>query len=182
MLQQDLADKLAHIGVLTVGDLFNASPLQVVAHTNLSLREFENLRADIAAKIALHPETALSLLRSRQSHEDNDMFGFYLSTGLTLLDQSLRGGIPFGSVTDICGPPGAGKTQFCLFLAITTLLDSCPLKSSIIYIDAELKVDSSRLLQLLMAQYHGRHTGEDLSAEVLDSYLQRIVVSYRHCN
>lgn len=171
-----LVNQLAQIGVVTVGELFHASPLQVVAYTDLSLGELEKLRADIATKVAQPTATALSLLRDRQSHAENSD-RYYISTGLLPLDQSLRGGIPLGSVADICGSPGAGKTQFCLFMAITTILDSPD--CSIIYIDAELKVDSNRLLQLLTAQYERRHPAAEPSAEVLDSYLQRIVVSSR---
>lgn len=176
VLPAALVNQLAQIGVATVGELFHASPLQVVAYTDLSLGELERLRADVATKVAPPSATALSLLRDRQSHAENTD-RYYISTGLLPLDQSLRGGIPLGSVADICGSPGAGKTQFCLFMAITTILDSTD--SSIIYVDAELKVDSNRLLQLLTAQYKWRHPAEEPSAEVLDSYLQRIVVSSR---
>jgi RAD51-like protein 1 len=37
---------------------------------------------------------------------------------LRALDSALGGGVPTGSITELVGPAGAGKTQFCLTLAV----------------------------------------------------------------
>ena len=39
------------------------------------------------------------------------------------LDAVLRGGVPCGSVTELVGPAGIGKSQLCLMLAASALLD-----------------------------------------------------------
>ena len=38
------------------------------------------------------------------------------------LDSLLDGGVPLGSVTEICGAPGVGKTQLCVQLAVNALI------------------------------------------------------------
>ena len=38
------------------------------------------------------------------------------------LDDLLGGGVPLGSVTEICGPPGVGKTQMCMQVAASAHL------------------------------------------------------------
>jgi hypothetical protein len=40
------------------------------------------------------------------------------------LDAALRGGVPCGSVTELVGPAGVGKSQLCLMLAASALLDA----------------------------------------------------------
>ena len=48
----------------------------------------------------------------------------FISTNIPGLDQLLNGGLPKGSITEICGPPGVGKTQLCLFLCVQAFLSS----------------------------------------------------------
>ncbi|PPD88416.1 hypothetical protein GOBAR_DD14655 [Gossypium barbadense] len=64
--------------------------------------------------------------------------------------QTLYVGIPFGVLTELVGPAGIGKTQFCLKLS---LLASLPtnyggLDGRVIYIDVESKFSSRRLLEI----------------------------------
>lgn len=41
-----------------------------------------------------------------------------ISTGCTAIDEIIRGGIPVNGITEIVGPSGVGKSQFCLQLAL----------------------------------------------------------------
>ena len=44
----------------------------------------------------------------------------------------LRGGVPCGSMTELVGPAGIGKSQLCLMLAASALLDpSLPANSHV---------------------------------------------------
>lgn len=43
--------------------------------------------------------------------EDRAGSGGHLPTMLRGLDDALCGGIPFGALTELVGPPGIGKTQ-----------------------------------------------------------------------
>ncbi|KNC86817.1 hypothetical protein SARC_01049 [Sphaeroforma arctica JP610] len=48
----------------------------------------------------------------------------YLPIGLGLLDEQLKGGLLSGTLTEVVGPSGAGKTQFCLQSVINAVLGS----------------------------------------------------------
>lgn len=92
-------------------------------------------------------QTVLSLLEQRVQ---NEYLAGHLPTQLKGLDAALFGGIPFGVVTELVGPAGIGKTQFCLKLA---LLASLPftyggLNGHVIYIDTESKFSSRRMIEI----------------------------------
>lgn len=162
--------QLNRIGIYSVGDLLNANPLQITSYTDISYSDFKALLLEVSSRVVSEPISALALLKKRlqRSH--------FLSTGLPLLDEALRGGLPVGVLCDLCGLPGAGKSQFCMFVTITTLLQH---PGSIIYIDAELKFDVSRFYQVLCAQYNNLHLDcpmDSSQSVALDSFLQRIVV------
>lgn len=164
ILSPQLLDQLQHLGILTINHLLNANPLQIISYTGLSYIEYKSLLGEIACKSVSSPISALTLLAQQQAESIKSPF---LSTGMPPLDQSLRGGLPMGCISDVCGFPGAGKTQFCMFVAVKTLLSTTN-NRSIIYIDTELKLDSSRLVQMLSSQTSQRDS--------LDTLLQRIVI------
>lgn len=45
----------------------------------------------------------------------------FLPSGLQELDAVLGGGIQVGTLTEIVGAPGTGKTQFCIGCSVFTL-------------------------------------------------------------
>jgi len=45
-----------------------------------------------------------------------------ITTFSASIDAILDGGVPLGSVTEICGAPGVGKTQLCIQLAVNALI------------------------------------------------------------
>uniref|UniRef100_A0AAQ6ADR2 DNA repair protein RAD51 homolog 3 n=1 Tax=Amphiprion ocellaris TaxID=80972 RepID=A0AAQ6ADR2_AMPOC len=55
------------------------------------------------------------------------------------LDKALRGGIPVGKTTELCGAPGVGKTQLCLQLAVDVQVPQCfgGVEGHVIYVDTE---------------------------------------------
>ena len=61
--------------------------------------------------------------------------GEKIPLGIPRLDEALGGGVRSGQVTEICGPPGAGKTQISMLLAAMAL-KSDP-NCSVLYIDTE---------------------------------------------
>jgi len=68
----------------------------------------------------------------------------YLPTGLESLDAALRGGIRVGTITEICGRAGAGKTQLAMQLCIMAA-KHC---QGSIYIDTEKKLSLPRLQEI----------------------------------
>lgn len=75
-------------------------------------------------------ETAAQVLLKRVSEEvapkcialDKISFENYLPTDLIVLDEQLKGGLPARSMTELVGPAGSGKTQFCHMLAVQATL------------------------------------------------------------
>ncbi|MFO7991741.1 MAG: DNA repair and recombination protein RadB [Thermoplasmata archaeon] len=66
-----------------------------------------------------------------------------LSTGCSALDSLLQGGIEYGTITEIFGGGGTGKTNLCLQLARNVTLNG----KKVIYIDTE-GVSMERLNQI----------------------------------
>ncbi|XP_062081970.1 DNA repair protein RAD51 homolog 2 isoform X3 [Humulus lupulus] len=130
----------------------------------LSLTEFELMQlldvgmADVSSalsrisEIACPPyQTALTLMEQRVQKEDH---GGHLPTGLKGLDEALCGGIPFGVLTELVGPAGIGKTQFCMKLSLLASLPTAygGLNGHVIYIDVESKFSSRSLQQIKLIQ------------------------------
>lgn len=66
-----------------------------------------------ASLLFLRPLTAEELLSE----------GPLLRTGMKGLDELLGGGIGLRTITGIYGPPSSGKTQFCIYMAIRSIVD-----------------------------------------------------------
>ncbi|MGC8565347.1 MAG: DNA repair and recombination protein RadB [Thermoplasmata archaeon] len=71
------------------------------------------------------------------------MINSRLETGIPSVDRMLKGGIDTGSITEIYGEPGTGKTNFVLYLSITQAKKG--LKT--VYVDTE-KVSPERIFKL----------------------------------
>jgi RAD51-like protein 1 len=65
----------------------------------------------------------------------------HIPTSLSLLDAHMRGGIRLGSITEVVGHAGAGKTQFAMQLAV----NAARFRKGSIYIDTEQKLNLPRL-------------------------------------
>ena len=97
------------------------------------------------------PQTCQQLF-TRQINESR-----HLATGLTALDQCLRGGLPAGTLTEFVGPAGAGKTQLCLQCAACSQAES----GAVIYIDTESRFSAQRLVELASARFPSRFCSEE---------------------
>ncbi|XP_068124737.1 DNA repair protein RAD51 homolog 3 isoform X2 [Hyperolius riggenbachi] len=76
--------------------------------------------------------TALDLLEEEQAQGS-------VITFCSALDEILGGGIALGKITEICGPPGVGKTQLCIQLAVDVQIPECfgGIGGETIFIDTE---------------------------------------------
>nr|XP_025039873.1 DNA repair protein RAD51 homolog 2 isoform X2 [Pelodiscus sinensis] len=74
----------------------------------------------------------------------------FLSTTLHGLDKALHGGVACGSLTEVTGPPGCGKTQFCLMMSVlaTLPISMGGLHGAVIYIDTESAFGAERLVEI----------------------------------
>ncbi|CAN6556853.1 unnamed protein product [Malus baccata var. baccata] len=112
----------------------------------------------------------LSLMEQQVQKEHN---GGHLSTRLKGLDDALCGGIPFGVLTELVGPAGIGKTQFCLKLALLASLPEAygGLDGRVIYIDVESKFSSRRMIEIGSKSFpeifHKKGMAQEMAGRIL---------------
>ena len=73
-----------------------------------------------------------------------------LRTGSTGLDRLLCGGLRTGTVYELYGPAGAGKTQLCMTVAVSAVLQFK--ESRVYYIDTKNDLSPERVLEILQVQ------------------------------
>lgn len=174
-----MCGKLTQGNITTVRELLTASPLVVMLLTGVGMKEVNDLLAMVSAKVSSQPQNGLMAMHARLQKKR------HLSCGVTKFDEKMKGGLLIGTISEICGAPGAGKTQFCMsctLQAVHSTVSTTPRSSSggVIYIDTELKFDPNRLIQMAIERYPEQYSSEfrtDAPHQV-DALLERIKVSY----
>lgn len=173
---------LSKIGILTCSDLLTASPITLMSCCDLSYEQSLALILYVSEKVVPKSITALQLFHQRQQQTK------FVSSGYAPLDQALKGGYFLGSITDVCGAPGVGKTQLCLTCVVQELKDIHLRSSSsssgaggdgsVVYIDAELKLDANRIVQIAVKKFPALFSVDmNLAApHNIDNILNRIQV------
>ncbi|KAL0390478.1 UNVERIFIED_CONTAM: DNA repair protein [Sesamum calycinum] len=159
--------------VSDVMDALSLSEFELMEVLDVGLEEVTRAVAHIS-EISCPPyQTALSLLEQRNQ---NEYLAGHLPTRLKGLDAALFGGIPFGVVTELVGPAGIGKTQFCLKLALLASLPTSygGLGGRVIYVDVESKFSSKRMIEMGLSSFpenisHGRLGSRGMQYNVLPS-------------
>jgi RecA/RadA recombinase len=98
-----------------------------------------------------------NILDSAQCHNMR-----YLPTGLPGFDQNMLGGIRIGTITEVVGRAGSGKTQLALQLVVT----AARYGQGAVYIDTERKVSLQRLQEMstTRAKAGQDHPSRDLAS------------------
>lgn len=130
-------------GLRTCADVLFLSENELVQRLDLYLSEVREVVAAAAAAVLPPPQTALQLLHASAGSPSA------LRTGHVKLDEHLRGGLPTGSVSELVGPAGVGKTQLCLTVAARAILDGAERGARVVYVDAEHSFSPVRLIRLL---------------------------------
>lgn len=145
--------------IKTVGDLLVASKrtLLLALDPLLTFEEIEIWLLRIFQQCSAKGHNALSMLQStdkkclsRHSPDASStamMIGDrirYLPTGVASLDRALQGGIRVGSVTELVGRAGAGKTQLAFQLCVL----AAKYNQGALYIDTERKIVLERLAEM----------------------------------
>ncbi|KAH0454909.1 hypothetical protein IEQ34_016833 [Dendrobium chrysotoxum] len=146
-LPQSIANRLAARNIRTAKDALSLPEFDLMTLLGVDIKDVKEAVARIS-EVACPPyQTALSLLEERLM---NDASGGRLPTFLTGLDDALGGGIPFGVLTELVGPSGIGKSQFCLKLSLLAALPASygGLDGRVIYIDTESKFSSRRMIEI----------------------------------
>ncbi|KAI8129896.1 DNA repair protein RAD51 like protein 3 [Lucilia cuprina] len=106
--------------------------------------------------------TAFEIWRHEQSSPK-------LITLIKELDDHLAGGLPLGLVTELCGAPGAGKTQFCLQLCLNVQfpVQMGGLGGKAFFIDTNQDFSPYRLKELAEhMEHHFQHTFKKLYSNI----------------
>jgi len=142
------AQKLRAAGFYSVRDLAFASAHELAVVLGSEERAIAIIRA--AQKLVNRGEefiTARELFEKRKNLE-------YISTGVRSLDDLLEGGVEVGSITELIGEFGAGKTQICHQLAVMVQLpkERGGLNARALYIDTEGTFRPERIIQIARAK------------------------------
>ena len=106
--------------------------------------ECVTLRNRICTHCAPRPVSALALL------QNNNVLS-PLSTGMPFLDNCLKGGLRRGTISELVGAAGVGKTQFVLQLCV----EAAKKGFGTVYIDTEKKLSLERLREIATVRAGG---------------------------
>ncbi|CAN6471010.1 unnamed protein product [Victoria cruziana] len=143
-LPTSMANIFAARNILTAKDALVLNEFELMELLDVDLDAVKSSIAQISASVCPPYQSLM------QERADKEHLGGHLPTTLKGLDKALFGGIPFGALTELVGPAGIGKTQFCLKLSLLAALPtSCGgLNGHVIYIDTESKFSSRRLIEI----------------------------------
>eukprot|EP00937_MAST-01D_sp_MAST-1D-sp2_P002853 g2853.t1 len=148
-----MLQKLQKLGSRTAKDLLAFSELVLVQCLDVSHDTAARILRTVSLAVAPPLCTALTAYHERQQQLN------FLPTQIPALDRALKGGVPVGSITELVGPAGVGKTQMALML---TALATLPREqggfgegSGVLYIDTEGKFNVERLAEIAQAKAPG---------------------------
>ncbi|KAL9322812.1 hypothetical protein ACSQ67_010865 [Phaseolus vulgaris] len=146
-LPKSIANIFTARNIITAKDALSHTEFELMELLDVDKEEVTSAMAHVSEVVCPPCQTALLLLEQRVR---NETLAGHLPTHLKGLDEALCGGIPFGVLTELVGPAGIGKTQFCLKLSLLASLPaSCGgLDGRVIYIDIESKFRSKRLIEI----------------------------------
>lgn len=175
-------------GFLVVGDIVDFKAFELSKELDIGSDEALSLLKYLKEDVLNKPNTFLTsanissgveLLRKEKQH---------VITFSSSLDDLLDGGIPLGKVTEICGPPGIGKTQLCMQLAIDVQIPClCDgLQGEALYIDTEGSFMVERVVEMARATVlHCQSIAQELNIssedeESLKEFHVRNILSKMH--
>ncbi|GAB1297571.1 DNA repair protein RAD51 homolog 2 [Apodemus speciosus] len=150
-LSPELCDRLSRYQIVNCQDFLSLSPLELMKVTGLSYRGVHELLRTVSKACAPQMQTVYELKTRRSAH----LSPAFLSTTLCALDDALRGGVPCGSLTEITGPPGCGKTQFCIMMSVLATLPTSlgGLEGAVVFIDTESAFTAERLVEIAESRF-----------------------------
>eukprot|EP00070_Physeter_catodon_P044958 XP_028351852.1 DNA repair protein RAD51 homolog 2 isoform X2 [Physeter catodon] len=150
-LSQELCDRLNRHQIVNCQNFLCLSPLELMKMTGLSYQGVHELLCVVSRACAPQMQTAYEI-KTQRSAAPSPAF---LSTTLPALDEALHGGVACGSLTEITGPPGCGKTQFCIMMSILATLPTNMggLEGAVVYIDTESAFSAERLVEIAESRF-----------------------------
>lgn len=180
-------------GAKTIRDILHISPpiLLRILDPCLTFVECNRFLSRIHAECSVRRLSALEVIRrtkpvsslhklgedlvSNNNDINNDgdliLLNGKISTGLPTLDNCLRGGLPIGSITEVVGRAGVGKTHLAQQLIVQAAMGG----GGSIFIDAEKKLSLQRLRELALerkrrdATTNQQNSSTDFAQQVLEN-------------
>ncbi|BES95380.1 X-ray repair complementing defective repair in Chinese hamster cells 3 [Nesidiocoris tenuis] len=167
-LEQRLEREVVRAGIKDSVKIIQAEPRELKKLANLTDEDIDVLKQ-------LAAETILPRRFIRAS-EALEVYGYKWRTialDCPPIDAILRGGIPTRGINELYGVSGAGKTQFCLQLAITVQypLEFGGSSAGCVYICTEAQFPNRRLQQLVPHFPRDERFSSSLLAKVTDNIL-----------
>ncbi|WVZ01286.1 hypothetical protein V8G54_027355 [Vigna mungo] len=169
-LPKSIANIFTARNIITAKDALSHTEFELMELLDVGKEEVTSAMAHVSEVVCPPCQTALLLLEQRIR---NETLAGHLPTRLKGLDEALCGGIPFGVLTELVGPAGIGKTQFCLKLSLLASLPaSCGgLDGRVIYIDIESKFRSKRLIEIGINSFpeifHKKGMAQEMAGRIL---------------
>ncbi|KAH9286081.1 DNA repair protein RAD51 -like protein 3 [Echinococcus granulosus] len=156
-----------------------AASIATIIQEHASLRKDSVFTTNFPNKNLFYPRSALQMLHPSLSNLVNPS-EFRVANVLTMsksFDDLMGGGFPCGRITELCGQPGVGKTQFCLQTCLTVQIPQwCGgLAGEAIFLDTEGSFIPKRLHQ--MAVELVKHC-QTMLAPCLQQYMEGLDDSY----
>ncbi|KAH9661082.1 DNA repair protein RAD51 [Citrus sinensis] len=169
-LPKSIANIFAARNITTAKDALSLTELELMKLLDVELSEVRSALALVSEIVCPPFQTALLLMEQRAATEH---LGGHLPTRLKGLDAALCGGVPFGVVTELVGPAGTGKTQFCLKLSLLAALPAHygGLDGGVIYIDVESTFTSRRMIEMGASSFpeifHSKGMAQEMAGRIL---------------
>lgn len=136
---------------ITIFDLLNSSSLEISYKINTSVTEIDKfisiLKKNEVFKIQ---NTYLSDGDVGDGEDNDDQSINCFTTGDSKIDEMLGGGIRTGMITEIFGESSTGKSQICMQLTKTCMIDkqNNGLNGNVVYISTEGNLETKRLIEI----------------------------------
>eukprot|EP00958_Prasinococcus_capsulatus_P028430 scaffold6702_cov390-Prasinococcus_capsulatus_cf.AAC.6 len=147
-IEEGIVNKLRIRGILSVKDFLCLTKAELLELLDLPVARVESIAQIVSHAACPSFQRVFEIYQGRaQSHN-------FLPTDLAPLDVVLRGGIAAGSITELVGPAGMGKSQLCKLLAVNATLPP-PRGSggSVIYMDTEKAYSSRRVFEIAKTRF-----------------------------
>ncbi|RLG47686.1 MAG: DNA repair and recombination protein RadA [Thermoproteota archaeon] len=137
------ARRLTEAGFTTLESLALVSPVELSAAAGIPEGTAKKIIAAARKRLKIDVMSAYDYYLQRKSVQR-------ITTGSKKLDDLLGGGLETQAITEIYGPYGSGKTQFCHQMSVTVQLppDRGGLAKGALYIDTEGTFRPERIVQI----------------------------------
>lgn len=138
-----IAKRLREAGFTSLEAIAMSTPTELAVYAGISETAAQKIIQAARNRLNIDVMSAYDFYQQRRAVQR-------ITTGSRSLDELLGGGVETQSITEIYGPYGSGKTQFCHQMAVTVQLDEEKggLSRGAFYIDTEGTFRPERILQI----------------------------------